>query len=162
MRPHSFLSLYRERKESPRRQKKPAPFRFRRGGENSISAGSFFLSESRPLRWVAFRLINIRKERELPKPEVRPVPPSCDSSFARLDWPAPNHLSAGNYAPHAILMMAGRQRLADTQHPVEVDGSVRPSQTVTQRSGHSLERKKEPADMELSPPRRKRNAAGFF
>ena len=34
-------------------------------------------------------------------------------------------------------------------------------QTVTQRSGHSLERKKEPADMELSPPRRKRNAAGF-
>ena len=35
-------------------------------------------------------------------------------------------------------------------------------QTVTQRSGHSLERKKEPADMELSPPRRKRNGAGFF
>ena len=35
-------------------------------------------------------------------------------------------------------------------------------QTVTQRSGHSLERKKEPADMELSPPRRKRNAAGFL
>ena len=59
-------------------------------------------------------------------------------------------------------MMADRQRLADTQHPVEADGSVRPSQTVTQRSGHSLERKKEPADMELSPPRRKRNAAGFF
>ena len=42
--------------------------------------------------------------------------------------------------------------------------SARPKspQTVTQRSGHSLERKKETADMELSPPRRKRNAAGFF
>ena len=46
----------------PSRQKKPAPFRFRRGGENSISAGSFFLSESRPLRWVAFRLILEKKE----------------------------------------------------------------------------------------------------
>ena len=28
-----------------RRQKKPAAFRFRRGGESSISAGSFFLSK---------------------------------------------------------------------------------------------------------------------
>ena len=45
-----------------RRQKKPAAFRFRRGGESSISAGSFFLSESRPLRWVAFRLILEKKE----------------------------------------------------------------------------------------------------
>ena len=63
LRPHSFLSLSKkERKESPRRQKKPAPFRFRRGGENSISAGSFFLSESRPLRWDAFRLILEKKE----------------------------------------------------------------------------------------------------
>ena len=32
LRPHSFLlSLSRKRKEPPRRQKKPAPFRFRRG-----------------------------------------------------------------------------------------------------------------------------------
>ena len=46
----------------PSRQKKPAPFRFRRGGENSTSAVSFFLSESRPLRWVAFRLILEKKE----------------------------------------------------------------------------------------------------
>ena len=30
--------------------------------ENFISAGSFFLSESRPLRWVAFRLILEKKE----------------------------------------------------------------------------------------------------
>ena len=43
--PHSFLSLFGERKEPPQRQKKPAPFRFRRGGESSISAGSFFLSK---------------------------------------------------------------------------------------------------------------------
>ena len=62
LRPHSFLSLYRGRKEPPRRQKKPAALRFRRGGESSISAGSFFLSESRPLRWVAFRLILEKKE----------------------------------------------------------------------------------------------------
>ena len=63
LRPHSFLSLSKkERKESPRRQKKPAPFCFRRGGENSISAAFFFLSESRPLRWVAFRLILEKKE----------------------------------------------------------------------------------------------------
>ena len=34
------------------------------------------------------------------------MPPSCNSSLARSDLPAPNHLSAGNYAPHAILMMA--------------------------------------------------------
>ena len=47
-----------------------------------------------------------QRKRELSKPEVHPVPPSCDSSFARFDLPAPNHLSAGNYAPHAILMMA--------------------------------------------------------
>ena len=103
-----------------------------------------------------------RKERGRSKPEVHPVPPSCDSSWNWPYLPALTHLSAGDYAPHAILMMAVRQRLADTQHPVESDGSVRPSQTVTQRSGHSLERKKEPADMELSPPRQKRNASGFF
>ena len=36
----SFSSL--RKKKSPRRQKKPAPFRFRRGGENSISAAFFF------------------------------------------------------------------------------------------------------------------------
>ena len=41
------------------------------------------------------------------------VPPSCDSSFARFDLPAPSHLSAGDYAPHAILMMADRQLLCD-------------------------------------------------
>ena len=34
------------------------------------------------------------------------MPPSCNSSRARSYLPAPNHLSAGNYAPHAILMMA--------------------------------------------------------
>ena len=51
--PHSFLSLYRGRKEPPRRQKKPAALRFRRGGESSIFAGSFFLSKLRPLCWVA-------------------------------------------------------------------------------------------------------------
>ena len=33
---------------------------------------------------------------------------------------------------------------------------------ATQRSGCLAERKKETADMELSPPRRKRNAAAFF
>ena len=62
LRPHSFLSLFGERKEPPQRQKKPAPFRFRRGGESSIFAASFFLPESRPLRWVAFRLILEKKE----------------------------------------------------------------------------------------------------
>ena len=35
-----------------RRQKKPAALCFRRGGESSIFAGSFFLSKLRPLRWV--------------------------------------------------------------------------------------------------------------
>ena len=33
---------------------------------------------------------------------------------------------------------------------------------ATQHSGCLAERKKETADMELSPPRRKRNAAAFF
>ena len=33
---------------------------------------------------------------------------------------------------------------------------------ATQRSGRLLERKKKAADMEFSPPRRKRNGAGFF
>jgi len=33
------------RQRAARRQKKPAAFRFRRGGESSISAGSFFLSK---------------------------------------------------------------------------------------------------------------------
>ena len=62
LRPHSSLSLFGERKEPPQRQKKPAPFRFRRGGESSIFAASFFLPESRPLRWVAFRLLLEKKE----------------------------------------------------------------------------------------------------
>ena len=39
------------------RQKKPAPFRFRRGGENSISAVSFFLSERQPFHWVDCRFL---------------------------------------------------------------------------------------------------------
>ena len=49
------VSIFQEKKESrakpelqtvpPSRQKKPAAFRFRRGGESSISAGSFFLSK---------------------------------------------------------------------------------------------------------------------
>ena len=73
LRPHSFLSLLRKRKESPRRQKKPAPFRFRRGGENSISAAFFFLSESRPLRWVAFRLILEKKENVRNREHSRPI-----------------------------------------------------------------------------------------
>ena len=33
---------------------------------------------------------------------------------------------------------------------------------ATQRSGRLSERKKEAADIEFSPPRRKRNVAGFF
>ena len=36
------------------------------------------------------------------------------------------------------------------------------NQIATQQSGCLSERKKETANMELSPPRRKRNAAGFF
>ena len=34
------------------------------------------------------------------------MPPSCNSSVTRSCLPAPDHLSAGDYAPHAILMMA--------------------------------------------------------
>ena len=40
------------------RQKKAAPFRFRRGGENSISAASFFLSKPEPFHWVPVWLTN--------------------------------------------------------------------------------------------------------
>ena len=47
-----------------------------------------------------------RKERRLCKPGVQTVPPSCDNSLNWLYLPALTHLSAGNYAPHAILMMA--------------------------------------------------------
>ena len=35
-------------------------------------------------------------------------------------------------------------------------------QIVTQWNGHNLGRKKKAADMEFSPPRRKRNGAGFY
>ena len=42
----------------PLRQKKPAAFRFRRGGENSISAASFFLSKPEPFHWVPVWLTN--------------------------------------------------------------------------------------------------------
>ena len=42
----------------PLRQKKPAPFRFRRGGENSISAAFFFLSKPEPFHWVPVWLTN--------------------------------------------------------------------------------------------------------
>ena len=40
------------------RQKEAAPFRFRRGGENSISAASFFLSKPEPFHWVPVWLTN--------------------------------------------------------------------------------------------------------
>ena len=131
LRPHSFLSLLRERKESPRRQKKPAPFRFRRGGENSISAAFFFLSESRPLRWVAFRLILEKKEnvrnREHSRPIHRLVGPTTLS--ARRAVRSRRRVSRFGCAvrradrvvrpykpyPHAILMMVGRQHFTDTQ-----------------------------------------------
>ncbi len=36
------------------------------------------------------------------------------TALAQSYLPAPNHLSAGDYAPHAILMMAARRHLADT------------------------------------------------
>ena len=134
-------------------QMRPAPCRY----SSACVLRPYFLFSFRKGNGVARQ-----RKKGFSKPEMHSVPPSCDSSVARSYLPAPDHISTGDYAPHAILMMADRQRLADTQHPVEADGSVRPSQTVTQRSGHSLERKKEPADMELSPPRRKRNAAGFF
>ena len=70
------------------------------------------------------------KEREAPKPEVQTVPPSCNSSFARSHLPAPGHLTRSNYAPHAILMMAGKRLFTDTQHPVGADDSVRPQTSV--------------------------------
>ena len=47
-----------------------------------------------------------QRKRGLLKSEVHPVPPSCNNSVVRSYLPAPRHLSAGNYAPHAILMMA--------------------------------------------------------
>ena len=46
------------RQRPPLRQKKPAAFRFRRGGENSISAASFFLSKPEPFHWVPVWLTN--------------------------------------------------------------------------------------------------------
>ena len=39
--------------------------------------------------------------------EVPTIPPSCDSSVAQSYLPAPNHPTRSDYAPHAILMMAG-------------------------------------------------------
>ena len=48
--------------------------------------------------------------------EVPTIPPSCDSSVAQSYLPAPNHLSAGDAAPRAILMMAGSYRLANTEN----------------------------------------------
>ena len=62
------------------------------------------------------RMVSIFQEKKegCAKPELHPVPPSCNNSVAQSYLPAPDHLSAGNYAPHAILMMAGRQHFADT------------------------------------------------
>ena len=42
------------------------------------------------------------------------MPPSCNNSLNWSCLPAPSHLSVGNYAPHAILMMAVRHHFADT------------------------------------------------
>ena len=57
--------------------------------------------------------VTIRKEREPSKPEVQTVPPSCNSSVVRPYLPAPNHPTRSDYAPHAILMMAGRRLLTN-------------------------------------------------
>ena len=88
---------------------------------------------------------SIRKEngkRSSSKLDMQTVPPSCDSSVAQSDLPAPNHLSAGDYVPHAILMMAVGRHFANTVHedghrplqhdrkcsrkPIEAGGQSRP------------------------------------
>ena len=60
-----------------------------------------------------------------------------------------------------VINFGWRGRALSAQFPGAFARTKSP-QTVTQRSGHSLERKKEPANMELSSLRRKWNAAGFF
>ena len=99
-----------------------------------------------------------------------------------------HNLAIWNFTtPHAILMMAGGRHLANTEKPglpyaaspEQGSGRWRVQRTVrkvlwsslsfsywnrkaTQRSGRLSGRKKEAANMELSPPRRKRNGAAFF
>ena len=106
------------RQRPPLRQTKPAAFRFRRGGENSISAASFFLSKPEPFHWVPVWLTNggcrqrrlgeflkpffsfsFRKKRTVSifqekkegraKPELQTVPPS------RQKKPAPFRFRRG-------------------------------------------------------------------
>ena len=100
--------------------------------------------------------VNIRKERELPKPGAQTVPPSCDNSFAQSYLPAPGHISAGNYAPHAILMMAGRQHFADTFCR---GGRLCPPKSLPPRGRHfPLRRGGANAGIDLTPYCRKRSA----
>ena len=63
----------------------------------------FFSFSARKKRTVS---IFQEKKEGLAKSGVHPAPPSCDNSLNWLYLPALTHLSAGNYAPHAILMMA--------------------------------------------------------
>ena len=129
-----FFSFSFEKEKNRRvRQKKPAALRFRRGGESSISAGSFFLSESRPLRWVAFRLL-LEKKRTFETGSANraaiaseeassiPFPPGRRKLHIRsLLLPSQivtvslgHNLAIWNFTtPHAILMMAGRRLLTN-------------------------------------------------
>ena len=69
-----FLFLRKKRTAAASEETRCIPFPAK--AENFISAPFLFLSESRPLRWVAFRLILERKRTS--KNGSAPVSPNCD------------------------------------------------------------------------------------
>ena len=138
-----FLFLRKKRTAAASEKTRCIPFPAE--AENFISAPFLFLSESRPLRWVAFRLI---LERELPKPEavnraaiaseeaccIALTPGRRKLHIRSLLLPSQivtvslghNLVSMGFAAPHAILMMAVRRHVTDTQHLVRVRQKAAP------------------------------------
>ena len=85
-------------------QRPPLP----RGGSLRSAQGGSFLNPFFSFSARKKRTVSIFQEKKegLAKSGVHPAPPSCDNSLNWLYLPALTHLSAGNYAPHAILMMA--------------------------------------------------------
>ena len=57
------------------------------------------------------------------------MPPSCDSSLNWSCLPAPSHLTQSSYAPHAILMMAGRWLLTDLATQTTPKGDAQSAET---------------------------------
>ena len=116
----------------PLRQKKPAPFLFRRDGESSISAASFFPSKPEPFHWVPVWVRHgpvcaSRRLGEPPAAAAKPLPPGevpqCarwggEGRKARKSSSAPNPKQKRHCKPARTLARQSRKSSKSPPPPV--------------------------------------------